>query len=220
MKKINLSFYFIVFISLLPGLALVLFLALHPQPADYQLFRFLTGFDSSLIRNFASYCIIPKYWIPFYNVLLILLYSAFGNRFTKVIYGLLLVFLFVYLISTWSAALVLAGHGTSNGSLTRGQLTRLKTEDLFSYRHIAFVFALVTYLGIVLYDYYNGFKILFFCCAFLLLFCCIYSGTILPFAALTASFVGNMTACLVSPFYVRKFIYPEESTTVSETKNQ
>ncbi len=210
MKKINFSFYFILVGSLLPGFLLVIFLALYPQPADFSLFHLITNYKNDVLETAAGYGIEPKFWIPYYNLLLILLFTTFGRRFYRVMFGALALIFVVYFIAHWSTLFGFADNAYFNPSkLSSLEIGRLKKWSLFSYQHIALVFAIATYLSILLGDYYNWYKVLFFLSAFLVFFSCVYSGSILPFSAFTACFIGNITACLLCPFYVQKFIYPE-----------
>lgn len=210
MKKIKLSFYLIAIASILPGFALAFFLALHPWPADFQLYQLVTSFKWQLLSHYSGYVTEPPYWIPLYNGLLILLYYVFGTKFMQVIYGLLGLFLVVYLLSTLTTYFGLAdqAHFELLG-LHPEEIAHMKKWGLFSYRHIALVFSLATYLSIVLNNEYLWVKISFLCCACILLFCCIYNHHLLPFSAITAAILGNLTACLLAPLYIRRVIYPE-----------
>lgn len=210
MKKIKLSFYFITAATLLPGFVLAIFLALHPWPADLQAFRLITSFKTQFLLDFSGYVTEPPYWIPLYNELLILLYYIFGVKFMQVIYGALGLFLIIYLLTTYSSYLGFADQSHFESlNLHPDEIAQIKKWGLFSYRHIALVFSLATYLCIVLSNDYLWAKAGFMACAVLLLFSCIYHGNLLPFSALTAALLGNLTTCLLAPFYVRDVIYPE-----------
>lgn len=125
-------------------------------------------------------------------------------------YGLVTLFIVVFILITLSTYLGLADRSRfDNLSLTSDEITRMQHWALFSYRHIALVFSLATYLCIVFGNEYLWAKIGFMICACLLLYACVYSGNLLPFTAITAALIGNLTACLTAPFYVQKVIYPE-----------